>query len=255
MNILRPILSRHLAAMLLCFCVGAAVGVPVWSQEDEYQMELGVLGGGSFYMGDANITQPFQHTSAMGGLLARYNINPRMVVKGDLVGACLEGTTVGQQNQYPDGGQATFSRGLYELSAQFEYNFFAYGTAAGYKDSHRLTPYLMAGLGATFAPGKRGAGGEATDAGMKNPLRPVFALNIPVGVGVKYKLIPRVNVGMEWTFRFTSSDRLDISNPEGLQLNDPYNIKSTGLKNKDTYSFFAAYISYDLFARKCDCND
>ena len=64
-----------------------------------------------------------------------------------------------------------------------------------------------------------------------------------------------MNVGAEWTFRFTSTDKLDVTSPDGLRLSDPYNIKSGLMKNKDSYSFIVAYISYDIFAKECDCND
>ncbi|MCR5140459.1 MAG: DUF6089 family protein [Bacteroidaceae bacterium] len=213
---------------------------PLAAQEtEEYNMEVGAWGGGCFYMGDANVTTPFKSMAEAAGVLARYNLNPRMVVKGGLGYGHLTGTTDGQPNYYPNGESATFDRRIFDFSTHFEYNFFAYGTQ-GYKDSHRFTPYLLAGAGITFAP---------------KPAEHVVALHIPVGIGVKYKLAHRLNVGAEWTFRFTSTDKLDVSNPQGLQLNDPYHITSTGLKNKDTYSFVVAYISYDIFAKECDCND
>ena len=217
-----------------------SLALPLAAQEtEEYNMEIGAWGGGCFYMGDANVTTPFRSMAETAGLLARYNINPRMVVKGGLGYGHITGTTTEQQNQYPNGGTATFDRRIFDLSAHFEYNFFAYGTQ-GYKDSHRFTPYLLAGVGFTFAP---------------KPVDNVFALHIPVGIGVKYKLAHRINVGAEWTFRFTSTDKLDVSDPNGLQLKDPYKIPSAGMKNKDTYSFVVAFISYDIFAKACDCND
>lgn len=243
--LLLPAVSILLAVLLSC---------PVMAQEEqEYNMELGVMGGGSFYMGDANVTNPFGNPAPCLALLARYNINPHMVVKGDLAMGRVVGTTVGQANRYPGGAEADFNRPYGEFAAQFEYNFHAYGTGGGYKDSHRFTPYLLAGAGLVFAPrvAKAQPGADGTSQNVGN----VFALDIPVGVGVKYKLAPRLNVGAEWTFRFTSTDKLDVSNPDGLQLNNPYNIIGTGLKNKDTISFLVAYISYDLFAKKCDCND
>lgn len=231
-------LHTTLGQRLLWLLLTVVSVLPAAAQEEEYNMEIGVLGGGCFYMGDANSSQLFLHTQPAAGILARYNLNPRMVVKGDLAYGRITGSTAGQA--YP-GGQATdFSRSLYELSTQFEYNFFAYGTGEGYKDSHRLTPYIQAGLGVTFAP---------------KPAEHILALHIPIGIGVKYKLIPRVNVGVEWTFRCTSSDKLDVSSAEGLHLSDPFNIKSGLLKNKDSYSFFVAYLSYDIFAKECDCNN
>ena len=73
-----------------------------------------------------------------------------------------------------------------------------------------------------------------------------LTMNIPVGFGVKYKFRPRWNVGLDWSMRFSMSDKLD-----GIE--DPYKVKSGFLKNKDSYSWTMVYISYDLCPkyRKC----
>lgn len=210
------------------------------AQELEYNMELGVLAGGCAYLGDANYISPLKEMAMAGGILARYNINPRMVLKGDLAIGRIQGSTEGLSNKFPQGEHSTFSRNIYELDAQFEYNFFAYGTGAGYKDTHKLTPYILAGIGLTYAP---------------KPAQHIAALNLPVGMGMKYKLAERINIGVEWSIRFTTSDKLDVTHTEGLALNDPYQIKGKGLKNKDSYSLLLAYISYDLFPKYRKCNN
>lgn len=212
----------------------------VSAQELEYRMELGAIAGGCFYMGDANYSLPLKNTAMAGGILARYNFNPRMVVKGDFAIGKIHGSTEGLKNKFPENKETTFSRSVYELGGQFEYNFFAYGSGIGYKDSHRMTPYILAGVGITYAP---------------KPSDHVFALNLPLGIGIKYKLADRLNVGAEWSMRFTTSDRLDVTNNEGVILDDPYQIKGKGLKNKDSYSLLIAYISYDLFPKYRKCNN
>ena len=212
----------------------------VSAQELEYNMELGGMMGGCFYMGDANYTTPFKDVAMVGGVLARYNINPRMAVKGDLAVGRIKGSTKGMENKFPNGEHSTFSRNVYELGAQFECNLFAYGTGAGYKDSRRLAPYMLAGIGMTYAP---------------KPASHVVAMNIPLGLGVKYKLAERLNVGAEWSMRFTTSDKLDVTSKDGLLLNDPYGIKGKGLKNKDSYSWLMLYISYDMFPKYRKCNN
>lgn len=227
---------RYMAAATLLL---ASVCV-VSAQELEYNMELGGMVGGSFYMGDANYTTPLKDMAMTGGVLARYNINPRMAVKGDLAVGRIKGTTEGQANKYPGEADTTFSRNVYELGAQFEYNFFAYGTGTGYKDSRRLASYILAGVGLTYAP---------------KPANHVIAMNLPIGIGVKYKLAERLNIGAEWTMRFTTSDRLDVTNAVGLQLDDPYGIESGLLKNKDSYSWLILYVSYDMFPKYRKCNN
>ena len=231
----RQMIGKMATALLLLLpaCVVSA-------QELEYNMELGGMVGGCFYMGDANYTTPFKDVAMAGGILARYNINPRMAVKGDLAMGRIKGSTEELANKFPNGEHCTFSRNVYELGAQFEYNFFAYGTGAGYKGSHRLAPYLLGGLGLTYAP---------------KPADHVVAMSIPLGLGVKYKVAERINMGVEWTMRFTTSDRLDVASKEGLQLNDPYGIKSRGMKNRDSYSWLVLYVSYDMFPKYRKCNN
>ena len=152
----------------------------------------------------------------------------------------LSGTTVGKDNKFPNGAHSTFIRNVYELGAQYECHFFAYGTGKGYKDSRRIAPYLLGGVGMTYAP---------------KPADHVFALSIPLGFGVKYKFAERVNVGAEWAMRFTTSDRLDVTSTTGLSLNDPYGIESKGFKNKDCYSLLMLYVSYDMFPKYRKCNN
>lgn len=210
------------------------------AQELEYKMELGGMLGGSFYMGDANATVPFKNMQMAGGAIARYVLNPHIALKGNLAMGRITGNTEDFKNKYPAGKQTNFSRNLFDLGAQVECNFWGYGTGEGYKANRKFTPYILGGLGFTFAP---------------SPAESVFTLNVPVGVGVKYKIAHRLNVGCEFTMRFSLSDKLDVTRSEGLQLNDPYQIKGTGMKNKDSYSFTTLFVTYDLFPKYRRCNN
>ena len=220
-------------AFLMCLVSG------VRADGLEYRYEVGAMAGISSYYGDANYHIPFKNINAMGGVVWRYNINPRMAVKTDFAVAGISGTTANFDNRYP-GGDVEFSRALYELGAQFEYNFWAYGDGVGYKKTHRLVPYAFAGIGVTYA---------------SKPAQHVFAANIPVGLGVKYKVISRLNVGCELSFRFTTSDKLDVTDKTAPILNDPYGIKSGWLKNKDSYSFLSIFVTYDLSPKYRKCNN
>lgn len=205
----------------------------------EYKYEWGGMLGASSYYGDANYTGFLQNTNIMGGILWRYNINPRMALKANLAFAKISGNTADGDNRFP-GGDVEFSRNIYDLGVQYECNFFAYGQGATYKGTRRFTPYISGGLGMTYAP---------------EPLKNVFTLNIPLGVGVKYKFAPRWNVGCEMSFRFTVSDDLDVTEETAPMLNDPYGIKSSGLKNKDSYSFLSIFVTYDIAPKYRRCNN
>lgn len=229
-----------LCCLFLCFAAKA-------EEEVEYKMDMGAGIGGCFYLGDGNGV-PFSNLSVMGALTARRIFNARMALKTNLAFGHIHGTTDGflptdAYSKTPEGGLPTkvhFSRNVLDLGAQFELNFWGFGTGVGYKGNSPITLYILAGIGITVGMG----GGASACAGM----------NIPVGLGVKYKLKPRVNIGFEWTMRFSTTDKLDAT-PEGTQLKDPYGIKSGFLKNKDTYSFAMFFITYDMFPKRRKCNN
>lgn len=217
-------------------------------EELEYRMDMGAGLGGCFYVGDANST-PFGNLSIMGGFIARRQLNARMAVKANLAMGHIHGQTSGflPTQAYlpsPEYGRPTkvdFSRSVLDLGAQFELNFWGYGTGVGYKGNSRITPYILAGIGMTL-----GMGGGAPVCG---------GMNIPVGVGVKYKVRPRINIGLEWTMRFSTTDKLDATSGGITQLNDPFGVESGFLKNKDSYSFTMFFITYDMFPKYRKCNN
>ena len=228
-----------IAVCCLLFCFAAKA-----EEEVEYKMDMGAALGGGCYFGDAK----GGGLNMMGAVTARRILNARMAVKANIAFGHLHGKTDGfiptdAYSETPEGGLPTtvkFSRNVLDLGAQFELNFWGFGTGLGYKGNSRITPYILAGAGITI-----GMGGGAGACG---------GLNIPVGLGVKYKLKPRVNVGFEWTMRFSSTDKLDAT-PTGTQLKDPYGVKSGMFKNKDCYSFAMFFITYDMFPKYRKCNN
>lgn len=207
----------------------SAVGMG--AQDLEYAMELGVMAGPSFYMGDANLNGLYKDVTMAGGLVGRYNLNPRMALKFDVGYGKIKGDASKGSNKFPatEGQEWEFDHSLVDVGCQYEMSFWGYGVGNGYKGHKRLTPYIQFGLGFTY-------GNDA------------LTMNVPVGFGIKYKFKPRWNVGLDWSMRFSMSDKLD-----GIE--DPYRIKSGLLKNKDSYSWTMVYISYDLCPKYRKCNN
>jgi hypothetical protein len=165
-------------------------------------------------------------------------VNPRFSLKANLSSAGISGSTENAYGVMP-GDELLFSRTLYDFGVQIEWGLCGYGME-GWNGNHRLAPYGLIGIGATFAP---------------KPAQNDFAANFPVGLGLRYKLSERVNIGLEWTMRFSTSDRLDVTHTDGTSLQDPFMIKGKGIKNKDSYSFTMLYVTFDVFKRPCNCND
>lgn len=225
---------------LIIFVLVFAAFPRLHAQEVEYTLELGGMAGGSFYMGDANYSHLFMETGFCGGVVLRQLLNPHMAVKYDFAAGRISGDTRNIKDAFPGGADASFSRTLFDAGAQFEYNFWGYGTGRGYKNTKRLTLYIVGGMGFTFAPA---------------PADNVFTVNFPIGVGVKYKLMDRLNIGIEFTMRFSMSDKLDVTSRSGLTLENPFEIKGRGVKNKDSYSFTTVFVTYDLKPKYRKCNN
>lgn len=201
----------------------------------EFQYEIGPTAGMSYYGGDANAYQLFSQPEMVKGLSIRRNFSLRTALKFDLLKADVSGDTKSTGNVFPGGLSSRFKTSFYDINAHLEYSFFSYSDTFKYKETRRFTPYIFAGLGGTI---------------ITSPAN-MARLNIPVGVGVKWKVFHRVNIGSELSFNLLLSDRL-----EGVSgLDSPYTIDSQSiLKNTDMYSYLKFYITFDFYKPDCKCN-
>lgn len=204
----------------------------------EYEYEIGGVLGTSFYMGDANKSKLYQNPHLATGVLFRYNKNFRWAYKGNLLIGGVSGDTRKSGNVFPKGEDVSFSRTFVELGGQVEYNFFHYSDKYQYLGTRRFSPYLFTGLGMTYGSGDKS----------------FYGVNLPLGIGLKYKWKDRLNVGFEFSFRKLFGDSFDVtSNGKDLSLDNPYNIKSSFFKNKDWYVLTMFSITWDFGIRTKSC--
>jgi hypothetical protein len=204
--------------------------------QPEYRLEIGGGVGALTYLGDFN-SNLFKEIQPMGSVLAKYRFNPRMALAMNVSYAQLKGSSKNAKTYYPTISDYSFKSSLVDVGMRYEYNFWPYGTGEEYRGAKRLTPYIYIGIGMTIA---KPDNGEATTQ---------TAVNVPLGGGVKYKVGERMNLAVEWTIHFTSSDLLD-------GVKDPYGIQSSGLfKNTDCYSQLRLSATYDLWAKCNTCHN
>ncbi len=196
-----------------------------------YKFDVGVHGGMSGYLGDANESNMFKHPGYTAGVSFRYLVNSRWAFRAIFSTASLSGNTADFEDKFPGGKNYDFSSQIYDLGARCEFNFFNYGIGETYKKMRRLSPYLAVGIGATLASC------EGNNA---------FAMNVPMAFGVKYKLQQRLNLGLEFSMTKVFGDNVD-----GKDLTDLYQIASASLKNTDWYSQIAFSITYE-FGKRCE---
>lgn len=216
--------------LMLCATLTASA-----QQDDEYLMEIGGGVGMVSYQGDFNgkITSGMQPA---GAIVWRRLLNPYMGFRVTGMMGKLKGDATRVETYYPDETTRAYSfdRSLTDVSVTYEYNFWPYGTGRDYRGAKRLTPFVFGGIGATYV-----SGGE----------KKVFTANVPIGLGIKYKLKERLNVGLEWSMHFSLSDELD-------GIADPYGIKSSGaFKNTDCYSGLMLTLTYSFKSKCRNCNN
>ena len=183
--------------------------------------EIGICAGTSFYMGDLNPKGVFKGARFAGGLLFRYNINPRFAFKATALFGSL----------YADDAKTgtiernlNFRSNLSELSAQMEINFLKLYNEPG---KNFISPYLFAGIDLfSFNPqaelngkwydlqalGTEGQGLNKTDAEGNTYDQKRYSLTnvaIPFGIGLRVNFLKYYSIGIEWGFRYTFTDYLD----------------------------------------------
>lgn len=228
---MKKTLNIVLTALLL-----SIASVPANAQTDyEYRMEIGGGVGLMAYEGDFN-GSILHNMQPSASLMLRRVINPYMDLRlaasyGKLKGSSKDVKTY--LPQYQD-TQYDFSTTLVDLSATYEYNFWPYGTGNDYRGAQRLTPFVFAGIGTTYA---------------STPTGNIFTANLPLGLGVKYKVAQRLNIGIEWAIHFSLNDKLD-------GIADPYGIQSTGMfKNTDCFSALQLTLTYSFMPKCRTCHN
>lgn len=228
-----------IAIMLCGVCLNAE------AQDDvEYQMEIGGGIGATAYQGDFS-NSLFGGVQPAASVVFRRIINPYSALRISGMVSKLKGSTDNKNNQYPELPAEGYSFGnmMGDISFTYEYNFLPYGTGRDYHGAKRLTPFISLGLGITYVNSKNGTYDYASATKHSNT-KNVFTGNVPLGVGVKYKIGDRTNLSLDWQMHFSFSDDLD-------GVKDPYGIKSSGIfKNTDCYSTLMLSLTYS-FAPKC----
>jgi len=205
--------------------------VPFFQSNAQYRYEFGGMGGGTFYLGDANPSNLFSDIGGMYGALARYNISYRAAIKANVYKGSITGNVSGGDPDFPGvTDDISFATDYYDVGVNCEYNFFAY-TSENVTGASIITPYIFSGLGVTYT----------------NQL--IF--NIPLGVGLKYMFTKRMNIGAELGVRKLFADNLE--NIGGLD--NPDEIEGSIFINNDYVFGFGFFITANISYRKWCCNN
>lgn len=216
--------------VIITTVLAIATSLPAKAQEEAYKWDAGLSLGMSGYIGEANSSNLYQNPGFAAALSMRYLIDTRWALRGMFTTMSLRGNSADMENVFPGGKTYEFSSQVYDLGVRAEANFFSYGIGETYKKLRRWTPYLAVGIGATLS---------SVDGDM------FIAMNVPMSLGVKFKLRPRLNLGLEWTITKVFGDNVD-----GKELSNVYSIENSFIRNSDWHSSLMISISYE-FGKRC----
>jgi hypothetical protein len=183
-----------------------------------YVGEFGISAGISQYFGDLNPDYHFNTPKLAVGIFFRKQITDYIAVRIQGQYAQLGYSDVyNTQNAFFQRRNLSFNTNIWELGLQGDFNFLRFIPGDG---DHRSTPYLTVGIGMfSFDPyayleGQKyylrelGTEGQAAGYQGRKPYTNIAAF-IPLGLGYKYNLNPRMNIGVEIVYNFTTTDYID----------------------------------------------
>ncbi len=237
--------------------------------------EVGGTLGGAGYIGDLNPNNPVIISGPSAGLFVKRNfdgyLSARLTFSYAKFGAA---DSTSSSQQFRD-RNLSFTDGIKELTAIGEFNFLKYIPDAG---PNKFTPFIYAGIGITaYAPhavynGRTYGLRQLKTEGQAAPYG-TSTVVIPYGVGIKYNIYGKFNVGADIGYRYTFTDYLDdvsgnyadknkLASSYAKALSDRSGEK-TGVyigtagtqrgdfKPRDTYFLLNFTISYTFVTQRC----
>jgi hypothetical protein len=182
--------------------------------------EIGLFGGGSFYLGDLNPYTPYKCTHAAGGVFLRQNLNRRMNMRYAFTYGNVSAADSNSNDPHRENRNLSFKSPLYEFAAIAEIHFVRFTPGRKGRNDYFATPYLFFGLGLTRIKPQaymnnrwfelQPLGTEGQGSSLNNKKK--YALNqlvVPLGIGFKGNLTERIIIGFEFGIRKTFTDYLD----------------------------------------------
>lgn len=197
-------------------------------------VDFGFILGTMQYNGDVNMTKPFYSPQPCIGGIFRKNFNPHYSLRFGVTYGQLKADDWDFENSYQQNRSYYFDdTKILEFSSMVEFNFYE---VTPNKKEKNFSPFVVGGLGVMYIEG----------------LKWTEAFNIPLGLGLKYKLLPKLELRAEWTWRKTFTDGLDHL---ADKANDGYlQYKQISFsKTKDWFSVLGISLLFNFSDEKIPC--
>lgn len=206
--------------------------------------ELGIFAGGSNVIGDVGSTQFINPRGFTMGGVAKWNRSDRHSFRASLIGSFLRADDENSTDNSRQLRGLEIDNKLIEGSIGLEYNFWDYELYSG---KQQFTPYLYSGISVLYYSNTK-----------LNPSGTSFRFDgwstdfaIPIALGMKTNISAHWTVAAEIGARYTLTDNLDGSNPDGGGATQP---RLGNLNNNDWFVFTGLTVSYTFGRKPCYCN-
>ncbi|AXB56537.1 type IX secretion system protein PorG [Flavobacterium fluviale] len=205
--------------------------------------EIGVFLGGSNFVGDVGKTTYIAPEKPAFGVLYKWNRSPRHSWRFSYTQSSVIGNDYKSEETGRNQRGYRFKNNIKELSAGLEFNFFDFNL----HDYHtKITPYVYSGLNFFIFDNLYRYDTSPNTIYSENS----HSFAIPIILGIKSNVTPRLVLGLEAGVRYTFTDNIDGSNPN---TDNPNILKFGNLNNNDWYVFSGLTLTYTFGQKPCYC--
>lgn len=198
--------------------------------------EVGFFAGGVNYVGDVGSTNYIQPNDYGGSILYKYNLNPRIALRGTYSHFSIQGNDADSDNRIRQERGVSFKNLVNEFAVGIEYNFYEYNLSSQDKTN---TPYILLQVAALDYQTPRLQNSDGRFIFTRNT-----SVSIPVGLGFKTKVYGKIACAIETTFRYTFTDKLDFTSDKFSELD-------FGGSSNDWYMFTGVSLVYTFGRPPC----
>lgn len=179
--------------------------------------EIGVIVGGSSYIGELNPFTPYKGVHLAGGIVYRYNIHSRLSFRMNAIYGTLSGDDANAKELVYQERNLNFKTSLFEAGMGLEFSYFPFQLG---HDRYKGSMYLLVELayfrinpktmynGAEVELRTIGTEGQGTSQNSKG-IYSRDQISIPIGVGAKISIGKKVGMSFEIGVRKTFTDYID----------------------------------------------
>ena len=203
---------------LICiFLVALPLLVNAQRPTNKSRSEIGILAGGTYYIGDLNQYGHFKNTKPALGLIYRFNIHSRLAFRINATYGSISADDKDSRYSQLRNRNLNFESDIIELGSGFEFNYWPFQIG---HPRYKATAYFLTELGLVYFNPKTtyggseielrdvGTEGQGTDLGTTRRYSKI-ALSVPVGLGFRFTLGKNMSLGIEYGIRKTFTDYLD----------------------------------------------